>query len=178
MSEEKNGILDPSTQEMVAEIAKEQAQEEEQTQQPPENPRQEFDVDKAAEQFDVTRKARQDAFNHVEKVLSRASRGFKLDRKEITKVLSNLWMVNKTHDMLLIAIMGDMMRTVRATAENEGGVINLEAKIRTLATALNDYDVLSEEQIEKTHREKTYPALKQQLEQAQGQPQDDDDDLD
>lgn len=119
----------------------------------------EFDADKAAEQFDVTRTARKDALSQVETILSRAASGRNVDKKETLKCLRALYMTTYMQDMLIVSLMGDLIRAVRGMAKTEVDVFNTTAKVFTITQALYKKDLVTNADLEQIHKEITVPQL-------------------
>lgn len=119
----------------------------------------EFDADKAAASFDVTRTARQEALSQVENVLTKAASGRSIDKKELLKVIRALYVTTKMQDMLLVEFIPTLIRTVRSMAENEVQSFNTMAKLFTVTQALYKKGLVSEEEMEQYHKELTVPAL-------------------
>ena len=141
----------------------------------PEDPKdqEEFDVDKAVEMYDVTKQTRKDALDQSQKILkktvsgARTSGGWNIDKKEQLKVMNSLYVVCMIQDMLITALMGDLMRAVRGIASTEGELFNLTAKMFTITETLKDKGLVSAEEFEKVHQEKTVPQLMARLQKEQ-----------
>jgi hypothetical protein len=154
--EEKN------EQETAQEEVKEEVNEQDNAQ--PEDPaEQEFDADKAAEQFDVTRASRKAAMAEVETILTRAASGHNVDKKKTLKCLRALYMTTYMQDMLLVSLMGDLIRAVRGMAKTEVDVFNITAKTFTITQALYKKGLVTQDYLEQIHQELTVPQMMQNL---------------
>ena len=118
-----------------------------------------FDPNKAAEQFDVTRAARQDALSQVETILTRAASGRNVDKKETLKCLRGLYVVAYMQDMLIKGLMGDLIGAIRAMAKVEVEQFNTAAKLFTVTQALYKKGLVSPQEMEQFHQEITVPQL-------------------
>lgn len=121
-----------------------------------------------AEQFDVTRKARQVALNSVQEVLNRAVQGQKIDQRRLIKSLHALHDFSKLTDMLLIAVLGDMVKIIRAVASSEANIFAGTSKLKAMVDVLQSKEIMTEEELIEMHDTKTLPEI---LERMQGTPQ-------
>ena len=123
------------------------------------NQQENFDPEQAVEQFDVTRKARTDALEQIEKMLTRATNGFNMDKKDTLKCLRQFYVICLMQDMLLKALMADLVRGIQSMAKGEVDLFNLTAKVFTITQALYSKDLVSQDELEKIHQEVTVPKL-------------------
>ena len=140
-------------EQQVEEVAAEQEQQEE------------FDAEKAVEQFDVTRKTRIEALEQVEKLLNRAAAGWNMDKKEQIKCFRNLYVLCLMQDMLLRGLMSDLVGIIRSMAKGEVDQFNLTAKVFTITQALYSKNLVTHEEMEKIHQEITVPQLMARLQE-------------
>lgn len=138
----------------------------------PEEPEkeEEFDVDKAVEMYDVTRQTRKDALDQAQKILKKGAMGmgpnggYSIDKKEQLKVMNSLYVVCMVQDMLITALMGDLMRAVRGIASNEAELFDLKLKMFTITETLKEKTSITGDDLQRVHTEKTVPAMMARLE--------------
>jgi len=160
MSNNDSGILDSSVQEMVNQAIEDN--EKEQTPQP-------LSVEDSIEMVDVTRKARQAACQEAQRLLAKSARGYSIDKKEQIKILNQLVMVTALQDQAIGKLMEDMVRTVRAQAEDEAQMTAESAVLRAVILTLEDKGVLTENDIKTTHQEKVIPRLMEEIKRKQAE---------
>lgn len=122
-------------------------------------------IDAAAEQFDVTRKAREHALDRCKQVLDRVSKGAKLNRADIVKAISGLYFTTIAQEDLLVNMIKDIMMTIKAIGISEGNIMQQGVQITTLARTLNKHGVVTEQQMQDTYKDEVMPMLKAQMPQ-------------
>lgn len=132
---------------------------------PPEAaPQQSMSAEEAAKLFDLTRKARQESCKEVERFLQKAAQGHKLDRGETGKIFKNLLIALRLLDETVIKMMSDMVLIIRNAAEVEAQMTQESAMLATLNLALQEKGLVSNEDLNRIHKEKIVPELKERLE--------------
>ena len=112
-----------------------------------------------AEQFDVTRKARQEALNSVQEVLNRAVQGGKVNQSQLVKALYGLHDFAKLTDALLIAVLNDMVTIIRAIAGGEANTFACTSKLKAMVDLLEEKKLLTEIELIEMHDKKTLPKI-------------------
>lgn len=115
------------------------------------------------EEFDVNRKARQEALNRVKDVLDRAAQGSKLNQKDFKKALNNLYNYNRMSDELATGLVRDLFRIVRAVAQSEVNLFALRTNMKTVVLALEKQGVVTEEMMREIHDKEVLPAELKQM---------------
>jgi len=131
----------------------------EQTVETQQEQQEEFDVEKAVAEFDVTRTARKEALDQIEKMLNKASGGWNIDKKEQLKCWRNFFALSMMQEMLLRGLMSDLVGIIRSMAKGEIDVFNLTAKLFTVSQALYAKKLVTQEEMEKIYQEVTVPQL-------------------
>jgi len=129
----------------------------------PEDRPTEFDAEAAVEQFDLTRKARTDALEQIEKLLTQVSKGYNMDKKETIKCLKHFYVLCLMQDMLVRGLMADFVNSIRSVAKTEVEVFNLSAKVFTLTQGLYKKGLMTQDDLEQIYKEVTMPQLLAQL---------------
>jgi hypothetical protein len=136
----------------------------------PKEPVQQAQQDPTA-QFDVTRQARQEAIKQLEQVLDRASKGSKLDGKEMKKALRSLYVLTNTHDGLLLIFMRDMYRMAMHMAQDQMNLFAIRTHLKTIVKALEQKGVVTEKELEEIHDKEIlpqeFPAMEKAVEEAE-----------
>ncbi len=119
-------------------------------------PEQTAEVDPTTE-FDVNRKARQDALLRVQDVLSRAARGSKLNQRDFIKAFDAVYQYGAMTDELVTGLMGDLLRVVKAVAQTEVNMFALRTNVKTIARALEKKGIVNYEEMEEIHNKEIVP---------------------
>lgn len=118
-------------------------------------------------EFDLTRKARDEALGTVRAAMNR-SEDNKLSGKDVKKAIQGLYTCSKHTDDLLISLIRDIYRIVHAVAQGEVNTFTLRTNLKTVSKALIDKGVLDEEELKKLHDETVLKEELEKVEQAQG----------
>jgi len=101
--------------------------------------------------FDVTRTARQEALEAMEAVLSRASRGSKIDGKELKKAFRSLFVLTKTHNDLCLVLMRDLYRLAMHLAQSEMNLFAIRTHLKAVVRGLERKGVITQAELEEIH---------------------------
>lgn len=108
-------------------------------------------VEDPTEQYDTTRKARQECLKAVEEVLHRAAQGSKINRKDTIKALKNLYKVGTLSDEKIVGLIHDLFKAVRIIAQLEVNIFALRTNLKTVVRALSDKGIVTEDEMREIH---------------------------
>jgi len=115
------------------------------------------------EEFDVTRKARQDALSTVNEVLGRAVRGPKISKKDLTKAIRALHTYGMYTDQVVGSLLKDFVRIIQIVAQYEVSLFAIRTNVKALVRALADKGIVTEDELRRIHDEDIMPKELEQM---------------